>query len=262
MDAPASPAARPSYDCYGLRPLMRNRLKTAIRALGRSNTGRTILLTATVGDPREARFTTARRLPKSIRGFEDLAFLFTSSQLDHGIISQELDEAARLYRVARDVTDGAVVEIGRFKGGSTFLLAAALGGRAALWSYDIHVAHDAPFTGAELDAELSAALARYDLDGSVNLVVGDSRAAEPPTAPVRVLFIDGDHSYDGVRADWAHWGPRLEPDGHVLFHDAVDHGGIGTFVDGVVRLVSELDRDPLLERQPDAGGIAHFVKRR
>ena len=100
--------------------------------------------------------------------------------------------------MASDVTDGAVVEIGRFKGGSTFLLAAALRSRAALWSYDIHVVHDAAFTGAELDAELSAALARYDLDGSVHLVVGDSRVAEPPNASVRLLFIDGDHSYEGV----------------------------------------------------------------
>ena len=240
---------------------MRTRLKTVIRKLGRSKAGRTVLLTATVGDPRDARFTQARWLPESIHGFEDLAFLFTSSQLNHGIISQELDEAARLYRVASDVTDGAVVEIGRFKGGSTFLLAAALGGRAALWSYDIHVVHDAAFTGAELDAELSAALARYDLDGTVHLVVGDSRVAEPPNASVHMLFIDGDHSYDGVRADWDHWGPRLEPGGHVLFHDAVDHGGIGTSVDGVVRLVTELARDTQLERQPDAGGIAHFVKR-
>ena len=50
--------ASPADDCYGLRPLMRTRLKTVIRALGRSNAGRTILLTATVGDPRDARFPT------------------------------------------------------------------------------------------------------------------------------------------------------------------------------------------------------------
>lgn len=219
------------------------------------------MLAASVGDPRDARFSTARWLPERIRGFEDLSFLFTSSQLNHGIISQELDEAARLFGLARDVDDGAVVEIGRFKGGSTFLLAAALGGRATLWSYDIHVSHDASFTGADLDAELQAALRRYGLDANVHLVVGDSRSAEPPAGPIRMLFVDGDHSYEGVRADWDHWGGRLEPGGHVLFHDAVDHGGIGTYVEGVGRLVSELDRDGSLERLPDAGGIAHYVKR-
>jgi predicted O-methyltransferase YrrM len=240
---------------------MRERVKSAVRRLGRTRAGRTALLAATVGDPRDARFSTARWWPDRIRGFEDLAFLFSSSQLNHGIISQELDEAARLYGVARDVEDGAVVEIGRFKGGSTFLLAASLDGRAALWSYDIHVSHDATYTGADLDADLLGALRRYGLDGNVHLVVGDSRSVEPPPEPIRVLFIDGDHSYEGVRADWDHWGGRLEPGGHALFHDAVDHGGIGTYVEGVGRLVSELDRDRGFERRPDAGGIAHYVKR-
>jgi predicted O-methyltransferase YrrM len=239
---------------------MRERLKRVIRTSARTGAGRNVLLSATVGDPRQLTFERTRWWPDEIRGFEDLAFLFSSNQLNHGIISQELDEASRLYQVARAVTDGSVVEIGRFKGGSTFLLAAALGGRAPLWSYDIHVALDAPYTGADLDAQLREALGRYGLDGNVHLVVGDSRTAEPPPGPIRLLFIDGDHSYQGVRADWDHWGGLLAPGGHVLFHDAVDHGGIGTYVAGVGRLVGELDADPALVRRPNAGGIAHFVK--
>jgi predicted O-methyltransferase YrrM len=239
---------------------VREAVKTLIRRAARTGAGRTALLAATVGDPRRSRFSTARSWPESVGGFEDLAFLFTSSQLDHGIISQELDEAARLYRVAREVDGGAVVEIGRFKGGSTFLLAAALAGRAELWSFDIHVVHDASFTGASLDDELHDALRRYDLADHVHLIVGDSRTATPPPEPIRVLFVDGDHSYEGVRADWDHWGDKLSVGGHVLFHDAVDYGGIGTYVAGVGRLVEELDRDPALSRLPDAGGIAHFVR--
>ena len=239
---------------------MRERLKRVIRTSARTSAGRTVLLSATVGDPRRLTFATARWWPEELRGFEDLVFLFSSNQLNHGIISQELDEAARLYQVARDVTDGTVVEIGRFKGGSTFLLAAALRGRATLWSYDIHVAHDALFTGADLDEQLRDALRRYGLDENVHLVVGDSRTADAPRVPIRALFVDGDHTYEGVRADWDHWGGRLAPGGHVLFHDAVDYGGIGTYVSGVGRLVGELGADTTLVRQPDAGGIAHFVK--
>ena len=37
-------------------------------------------------------------------------------------------------------------------------------------------------------------------------------------------------------------------------------GGVGTYVDGVGRLMTELDRDPTLVRRPNAGGIAHFVR--
>jgi predicted O-methyltransferase YrrM len=239
---------------------VRDRVKTLVRRLARTKAGRTALLAATVGDPRERRFSTARWWPEEIRGFEDLAFLFTSSQLNHGIVSQELDEAALLFRVARDVHGGAAVEIGRFKGGSTFLLAAALGGRADLWSYDIHAPHDAAYTGADLDEELRDALRRFALDEWVHLVVGDSRLVPPPEGPIKLLFVDGDHSYEGVSADWSHWGPSLAIGGQALFHDAVDHGGVGTYVDGVGRLMTELDRDPTLVRRPNAGGIAHFVR--
>ena len=212
---------------------VRSRIKTLLGRLGRTKAGRTALLAATVGDPRELRFSTARWWPDETRGFEDLAFLFTSSQLNHGIISQELDEAALLYRLARDVDGGAVVEIGRFKGGSTLLLAAALGGRAELWSYDIHASHQATYTGADLDEELRDALRRLSLEERVHLVVGDSRLASPPEGPIELLFVDGDHSYEGVSADWSHWGPSLAIGGQALFHDAIDHGGVGTYVDGV-----------------------------
>ena len=104
---------------------------------------------------------------------------------------------------------GAVVEIGRFKGGSTLLLAAALGGRAELWSYDIHASHQATYTGADLDEELRDALRRLSLEERVHLVVGDSRLVPPPEGPIELLFVDGDHSYEGVSADWSHWGPSL-----------------------------------------------------
>jgi hypothetical protein len=218
-------------------------------------------LAAVIGDPRDARFSQARWWPESVNGFEDLAFLFSSNQLNHGIISQELDEAALIYRLVRGLRDAVVVEIGRFKGGSTFLIAAALREGSEVWSYDVHVPHDAPFTGADLDEELGDALGRYELAERVHLVVADSRSVAPPDGLVGLLLIDGDHSYAGVSADWLHWAPRLAPRAHVLFHDAVDSGGFGTCVEGVSRFVAELDRESSFERQADAGGIAHFVKR-
>jgi predicted O-methyltransferase YrrM len=241
--------------------VLRESVKSAVRGVGRSRIGRNLVHATVLGDPRASRFSTVRSWPESIDGFEDLVVLFSSNQLNHGVISQELDEAALLYRLARRVDDGTIVEIGRFKGGSTFLIASAMGAQAELWSYDVHVSHDAAFTGADLDGELRDALARYGLDGRVHLVVADSRSAEPPPGPVRLLFVDGDHTYEGVSADWAHWRKVLEPGGHVLFHDAVDYGGYGTYVEGVGRLMDELSADATLERLPDAGGIAHFVKR-
>src|SRR5437870_5439578 len=73
---------------------------------------------------REPGFARAR-LPRTVEGFEDLAFLFSSNSLNHGISLLTFEEAAFLFGAAREVGKGVIIEIGRFKGGTTFLLAAA-----------------------------------------------------------------------------------------------------------------------------------------
>jgi predicted O-methyltransferase YrrM len=41
---------------------------------------------------------------------------------------------------------------------------------------------------------------------------------------VDFLFIDGDHRYEGVLADWRDYAPLVRPGGLVAFHDIVrDH---------------------------------------
>lgn len=55
-------------------------------------------------------------------------------------------------------------------------------------------------------------------------IFGDSR--EPDNilrasefAPFDVLFIDGDHRYEGVKADWLNYSPLVKQGGCVIFHD-------------------------------------------
>jgi predicted O-methyltransferase YrrM len=116
--------------------------------------------------------------------------------------------------------------------------------------------------GEQLDRELRAALERYGLDRKVHLLVGDSRTVEPPPEPLELLFVDGDHSHEGARADYERWRAFVRPGGHLLFHDAVDTGRYGNVYAGVAQLVQKIaatDRD--FERRPGAGTIAHFVRR-
>ena len=234
-------------------------IKSLVRRLGRTSLGKNLVHAAVLSDPASMRFPNVGRWPNDVRGFEDLAFLFSSNQLSHGVASLQIDEAALLYRLGRDATTGPVVEIGRFKGGSTFIFAASMPELVELWSYDFHLALRPDMPGKDLDAELRAALGRFGLTHKVHLLVGDSRIAEPPARPIEVLFIDGDHSYEGAKADFERWGALVRLDGHVLFHDAVDTGGYGNHYPGVARLVTEIGAG--WDRQPGAGSIAHFVKR-
>ena len=242
--------------------MLRDLVKRALGAAGRTGVGKNLVNAAVQADPGSRRYTNVERWPESIDGFEDLAFLFASNQLSHGIASLQLDEAALLYRLARNVSPGAAVaEIGRFKGGSTLLLASALPVGAELWSYDLHVAIREDMSGEQLDSELGTALDRYGLGGRVHLVVGDSRTVDPPTRAPYLVFVDGDHTYEGARADYERWSELVAPGGHLLFHDAVDTGGYGNVYPGISRLVGEIERDdPRFERRPDAGSIAHFVR--
>jgi predicted O-methyltransferase YrrM len=195
--------------------------------------------------------------PTAITGFDDLVFLFSSTVLAHGVASLRFDEAAYLYRLVRDEQPGVIVEIGRYRGGSTLLLAAALE-RGVLHSYDIPNRQGR--SGAELDSQLVAALDRYDLSGRVRLHVEDSHTAAPAAPQIDMLFIDGDHSEAGVRTDFDRWAPLVAPGGHVLFHDAVDAPDyVPTSVPGPRSVVAAVEGD--FERRPGAGSIAHFVRR-
>ena len=238
---------------------MSARVKELVRKLGRTSAGKNVIYASVLRDPAELRFRNVEQWPEQVRGFEDLAFLFSSNQLNHGVASLQIDEAALLYRLARDVERGPVAEIGRFKGGSTIIFASALPAGIELWSYDFHVALRPDMPGAELDEELRAALERYGLEGKVHLLVADSRTAEPPPGELELLFIDGDHSYDGAKADFERWGAFVRPGGQLLFHDAVDSGGYGNVYPGVARVVDEIGAGWV--RQAAAGSIAHFTKR-
>lgn len=203
-------------------------------------------------DPGDRGFSAVREWPPELRGFEDLAFLFTSGQLNHGVASLAFDEAAHLYRAARDLGPATIVEIGRFRGGSTLVLATAMDASSRLHSYDL----------LEPDPGLVDALGRYGLSRRVQLQVGDSRTLPPPDRPCELAFVDGDHTYEGVRADYERWKDLLAPGGHLLFHDAVDRPPYGSYDEPVARVVAEIERDPgsRLTRTEGAGSIAHFLR--
>jgi predicted O-methyltransferase YrrM len=208
---------------------------------------------------RGARFSTVRDWPEALIGFDDLAFLFSSHQLHHAIISMAVDEAAYVYHLASGLHSATLVEIGRSKGGSTLLLATAADKRSHVWSYDLHVKSTA---GDQSDRELLDTLERYGLADRVTLVVDDSKTAAPPPTACDLVLVDGDHSYEGVRADFETWAPRVRRGGHVLFHDAAELGDLSSGHATVMRFIEELDggRNDGFVRRGGAGTLLHYER--
>lgn len=122
----------------------------------------------------------------------------------------------------------AVLEIGAGEGGTLMLLTLAAAPDATVISVDLP---GGPFGGG-YPRWKGAYFRRFALPSQhFHLLRVDSRLFNTLQSvrdilagrPLDVLFIDGDHTYGGVKVDWEMYGPLVEPDGLVAFHDIVLH---------------------------------------
>lgn len=139
---------------------------------------------------------------------------------------------------------GTILEIGSFKGKSTVGLASVAGryGLDPVVTVDPHSAPAA--TDPDLAGQASswpAFRATLEQAGVTTLVEAHrafSRDLAPEWArPIRMLWVDGDHTYAGTREDLALFGRHVAPGGIVAFHDVLHayEGPIRVFVEDVLR---------------------------
>jgi predicted O-methyltransferase YrrM len=141
-----------------------------------------------------------------------------------------------------------VLEIGTHRGGTLYLLAWASEADARILSVDVQ-------TYEPRRRRLYRSFARSRQ--VVHVLEADSHLASTRETVTQffeaelldVLFIDGDHSYEGVKRDYELYAPLVRPDGIVAFHDIVEGppenvGGVPEFwreirdsLDGVDELV-------------------------
>lgn len=130
--------------------------------------------------------------------------------------------ARRLYHLAASGPgEGAIVEIGSFLGNSTIFLAAS--GRDTVHAIDPHDEQSMTQVPGEesTSAQFLANLERFDVrDRVVYHRTTSVEAADGwEGGPVRLLFIDGLHTYDAVRDDYRAWQPHLAAEHVVVFDD-------------------------------------------
>lgn len=170
------------------------------------------------------------------------------------------DAALLLYRLASQVSDGCIVEVGSYRGRSTVVLArgAERGRGARVYAVEPHEPFVGP-RGGQFGPEDRAAffrnMVRTGAYRTIRLLNTSSEIVAPGWAePVSLLWLDGDHSYEGVRRDFDAWAPHLLP-GCDLVLDDTDDPGLGP-----QQLVAELTAAGWVEVER-VDRVAHLRRR-
>lgn len=164
-----------------------------------------------------------------------------------------LDEAQLLHDLAADVHSGVIVEIGAYRGRSTIALSAGARASTPVYVVEPHeriMKDDAELFGPEDRGAFFENMVRSGAYRNVRLLNVSSEVIAPGwQLPVGLLWIDGDHSYEGVCRDWACWSSHLLPGAVVVFDDAHDES-IGPY-----KLIQDLLSQGVITHRKNVGKV-------
>jgi predicted O-methyltransferase YrrM len=137
---------------------------------------------------------------------------------------QNSAEIEALYQTVIDLAPMRVLEIGTARGGTLYLWSQAATSDATIVSVDLpggqfggaYPACRIPFYQAFKRPGQKLYLLRKDSHQS-NTVEEVSQLFNKNL--IDFAFIDGDHTYEGVKADFLNYGPMVRPGGIIGFHD-------------------------------------------
>jgi predicted O-methyltransferase YrrM len=127
-----------------------------------------------------------------------------------------MGEKETLFQLAQNGGgEGAIVNIGNFLGGSSIILAKAskLDNREKVYSFDLD-----SYSFSQEMYKLNDVEDWIIFERKHSLVAAGEWKTQNNQA-VRLLFIDGDHSYEGCKNDILAWTPYLVPGGIIAIHD-------------------------------------------
>lgn len=161
-------------------------------------------------------FWRARLVIRSVRKSGVQATWLALRAWQHGAV-QRVGEFAGLIRLVSEHELSVVLEIGTYEGGTYWAWCRLATANANLVSIDF----------PEND-EFSSRLRSYPRPSqSQTLIRADShdpqtvRSVDGLRGSVDLLFLDGDHSYEGVRSDFENYAALVKPGGLIAFHDIV-----------------------------------------
>jgi len=158
---------------------------------------------------------------------------------------QVRSEFRQFLELVAELRPRRMLEIGTANGGSLLVLAGLCAPDAKIMSIDLP---DGEFGGGYPSWKLPIYRAFARADQQVELLRGDSH---DPGSLAKVdallgddkldlLFIDGDHTYDGVRRDFEMYSPLVRKGGLIAFHDINPPNPQSSTTDGTRLLVGEV----------------------
>ena len=126
-----------------------------------------------------------------------------------------------------DFGDPVIVNIGIFRGASMYCLRAGAP-KARLVGFDTVYPQ-----GHKLDRKMHAEVIRGD----------SGKLWRKFEGPVHLLFVDGDHTYEGVMADITGWAPKIALGGVIAFHDFKTAPAAARKHAGIKRAVLEWEQE-------------------
>ncbi len=138
------------------------------------------------------------------------------------------DEAVLLYELAKKVKDGCIVEVGSYRGRATVALGRGSmdGNQVPVFAIDPHETFTGILGGqfgSQDRGEFYRAMLMSDCYKVVRLINLSSEKISPNwDKKIGLLWIDGDHTYEGVKRDFDCWEKHLTEDSSVVFDDSLD----------------------------------------
>lgn len=134
------------------------------------------------------------------------------------------EELAELLKEVRKLNPANVLEIGTAKGGTLFLWTRLAQPNAILVSIDLP---GGKFGGGYSVREEAIYRRFPGKRQNLHLLREDSHAQATLNRtkqlfdhrPIDLLFMDGDHTFDGVKSDWEMYSPLVRSGGMIVFHD-------------------------------------------
>jgi predicted O-methyltransferase YrrM len=137
---------------------------------------------------------------------------------------QDVDELAHLLDDVKSLRPQTILEIGTHRGGTLFLWTRFAAPEATLISIDLP---RGKFGGGYSPFRVPMYRRFAKANQQLHLLRADSHSPRTRThaqqllagRPLDLLFIDGDHTFDGAKSDWQMYSPLVRPGGLIVFHD-------------------------------------------